>query len=204
MKKILIAGLLLIIAFYLVKQFVYNPYKWKKDIKTPEHKLQLGSFIFSKQRGSNGSQSMQNYYFVFKVTAISNDYVRLSVIRRLSQKDKLTSSDFSTSKEDYKTLKQTIKKITITAITSEDLYKEGATFTINDYLLQKYPALKDSRYYYEVTNIPLDSQQYFDMIYSKKEILNNGKLVRYVLNNSTTPELAKRLSEDIDLIINSI
>lgn len=204
MKKILIAGLLLIIAFYLVKQFVYNPYKWKKDINTPEHKLQLGSFIFSKQRGSNGSQSMQNYYFVFKVTAISNDYVRLSVIRRLSQKDKLTSSDFSISKEDYKTLKQTIKEITITPITSEDLYKEGATFTINDYLLQKYPSLKDSRYYYEITNIPLDSQQYFDMIYSKKEILNNGKLVRYVLNNSTTPELVKRLSEDIDLIINSI
>ncbi|WP_125723003.1 hypothetical protein [Flavobacterium ustbae] len=202
MKKILIAGLLLIIAFYALKQFVYNPYKWKKDMNNPEHKLQLGSFIFSKQRGSNGSQSTQRYYFIFKVTEINGDYLRLSVIRQLSQKEKLKSSDFSTSKEDYADLKNTIKSITITPILTEDLYKEDPSFTLNDYLETKYPSLKQSRYYYEYTKLPLDSPQYYNMIYSKDEIIKNGKLVRWILNHSTKPELAKRLSQNIDLILN--
>lgn len=204
MKKNLIVGLLFIIAFYTVKQFVYNPYKWKKDIKTPEHKLQLGSFIFSKQRRSNGSQSMQHYYFIFKVIEINGDYVRLSVIRQLSKKEQIKSSNFSTSKEDYASLKNTIKNITITPILTEDLYKEDASFTLNDYLVTKYPSLKQSRYYYEYKKPRLDSAQYYDLVYSKNEIINNGKLVSWTLNNSTTPELSKRSSEKIDLIINPI
>jgi hypothetical protein len=55
---------------------------WKKAINSPEHKLQLGSFIFSKQRGSNGSQSIENKYFIFKVIEVNGDYVRLSVNKR--------------------------------------------------------------------------------------------------------------------------
>ncbi|MFD1605632.1 hypothetical protein ACFSJW_03450 [Flavobacterium artemisiae] len=202
MKKVLLISLLVIIIFYALKQFVYNPYKWKKDMNNPEHKLQMGSFIFSKKRGSNGSQSMQTNYFIFKVIEINGDYVRLSVIRQLSEKGKLKQSDFSTTKESYNTLKNSIREITVTPILSEDLYKEGASFTLNDYLTAKYPSLKESRYYYEDVKVKIDSQQYFSLVYSKEEIMTNGKLVPWILNNSTTPELAFRLSENIELILN--
>ncbi len=202
MKKILLISILVIIILYAFKQFVYNPYKWKKAINTPEHKLQLGSFIFSKQRGSNGSQSIENKYFVFKVIEINGDYVRLSVIRQLSEKGKLKQSNFSTSKQAYNDLKNRIHKITITPIILGDLYKEGASFTVNDYLLAKYPALNQSRYYYEDVKLSVDSTQYFSLVYSKEKIIKSRKLVPWILNNSTTPELAERLSQNIDLILN--
>ncbi|MCP2025540.1 hypothetical protein L1276_000680 [Flavobacterium sp. HSC-32F16] len=202
MKKTFLISLLIIIILYAFKQLVYNPYKWKKAINTPEHKLQSGSFIFSKQRGSNGSQSMENKYFIFKVIAIDGDYVRLSVIRQLSEKDKLKQSNFSTTKQAYNDLKDSIHKITITPILPGDLYKEGASFTLNDYLLAKYPALNQSRYYYEDVKLSVDSVQYFSLVYSKEKIISKGKLVPWILNNSTTPELAERLSENIDLILN--
>lgn len=212
MKKILLISLIVIGAFYAFKQMVYNPYMWKKAMNSAEHKLQLGSFIFSKQRGPNGSQSIENKYFIFKVIEINNDYVRLSVIRQLSQKNKLLQSDFSTTKEAYKDLKQNIKKLIITPITREDLYKEGASYTINDYLLGKYPALAKSRYYFEdiladKKNLPLpdsgfERQEYFSLLYSKQEIIKNAELVPWILNNSPNPELAPGLSKNIDLIIN--
>lgn len=212
MKKIVLIIIAAILVFYLFKQFVYKPYAWKKAIASPEHRLQLGSFIFSRQRGSNGSQSMENKYFIFKAVEINGDYVRLSVVRQLSQKNKLLQSDFSTTKESYKDLKQNIKKLTITAIIKEDLYKEGASFTINDYLLTQYPSLAMSRYYYEdiaevKKNLPppadgYERQEYFSMLYSKKEIIENAKLIPYTLNNSTQPQLAERLSENIELILN--
>jgi len=202
MKKILLLSLLVIIGFYVFKQFVYNPYKWKKGIATPEHKLQLGSFIFSQQRGSNGSQSTQTYYYVFKVIEIKGDYVRLSVIRQLSEKNNLKSSDFSTTKQAYNDLKNSIQKITITPILPEDLYKEDSSFTLNNYLLIKYPSLKQSRYYYEDVKFATDSTEYFSLVYSKEKIINKGKLIPWILNNSVTPELAERLSQNIDLILN--
>ncbi|KUJ63503.1 hypothetical protein AR687_02090 [Flavobacteriaceae bacterium CRH] len=212
MKKIIILSLIIIIILYTFKQLIYNPYKWKKAINTPEHKLQLGSFIFSKQRGPNGSQSIENKYFVFKVIEINGDYVRLSVIRQLSQKNKLLQSDFSTTKEAYKDLKQIIKSLTITPIVREDLYKEGASYTINDYLLGKYPSLAKSRYYYEdlaenQKNLPVptdgyEKQEYFSMLYSKEEIIKNAELVPWILKNSPNPELAPGLSKNIDLILN--
>nr|WP_294786776.1 hypothetical protein [uncultured Flavobacterium sp.] len=202
MKKILLLSLIVVIVLYAFKQLVYNPYKWKKAINTPEHKLQLGSFIFSQQRGSNGSQSMQTYYYVFKVIEINGDYVRLSVIRQLSEKNNLKSSDFSTTKQAYNDLKNSIQKITITPILPEDLYKEDTSFTLNNYLLTKYPSLKQSRYYYEDVKLATDSQEYFSLVYSKEKIINKGKLIPWVLNNSVTPELAERLSQNIDLILN--
>lgn len=211
MKRIFFISLI-IIAIYTFKQLVYKPYAWKKAMNTPEHKLQLGSFVFSKQRGHNGSQSFENKYFIFKVTEINCDYVRLSVIRQLSQKDKLLQSDFSTTKDLFKDLKQNIHNIQITAILSEDLYKGGSSFTINDYLLEKYPALEKSRYYYE--DIPKDRKNiilttdannlsnYFNMIYSKNEIIKNGRLVPYTLKDNNEVQLTEKLSESIDLILN--
>jgi len=212
MKKIFIAGVVFVFILYAFKKLVYDSYQWKKAINSPEHKLQLGSFIFSKQSGSNGSQSMEHKYFIFKVIEINGDYVKLSVIRQLSQKDKLLQSDFSTTKEAYKDLKQNIGNIKITGILKEDLYKAGPSYTLNNFLLEKYPSLLDSRYYFEEIpenkkNLPIpvdynELQEYFSLVYSKDEIINKGKLVPWVLNNNTTPELAERLSQNIDLILN--
>jgi len=213
MKKIILISLLVIAVFYILKQFVYKPYAWKKAINTPEHKLQVGSFIFSKERGSNGSQSMQNYYFAFKVIEINGDLVRLSVIRKLSDKNNLSQSDFSTTKEAYKNLKKTIQNLIITGILTEDLYKvDGATYTINDYLISKYPNLKKSRYYYQEIpeikkNIAVPTNQddlimYYDLVYSKEEIIKNGRLSPYTTVNRTKAEIDTRLSKDIDLIVN--
>lgn len=212
MKKLFIAGVVLVFILYAFKKLVYDSYQWKKAINSPEHKLQLGSFIFSKQSGSNGSQSMELKYFIFRVIEINGDYVRLSVVRQLSQKNKLLQSDFSTTKEAYKDLKQNIGNIKITGILKEDLYKAGPSYTLNDFLLEKYPSLLQSRYYFEEIPenkkhlpIPVDYnelQEYFSLVYSKNEIINKGKLVPWVLNNNTIPELAERLSQNIDLILN--
>jgi len=212
MKKLFIAGVVFVFILYAFKKLVYDSYQWKKAINSPEHKLQLGSFIFSKQSGPNGSQSMEHKYFIFRVIEINGDYVRVSVVRQLSQKDKLLQSDFSTTKEAYKDLKQNIGSIKITGILKEDLYKAGPSYTLNNFLLEKYPSLLQSRYYFEEVPenkkhlpIPVDYnelQEYFSLVYSKNEIINKGKLVPWVLNNNTTPELAERLSQNIDLILN--
>lgn len=212
MKKIFIAGVVFVFILYAFKKLVYDSYQWKKAINSPEHKLQLGSFIFSKQSSSNGSQSMEHKYFIFKVIEINGDYVKLSVVRQLSQKNKLLQSDFSTTKEAYKDLKQNIGNTKITGILKEDLYKAGPSYTLNNFLLEKYPSLLESRYYFEEIpenkkNLPIpvdynELQEYFSLVYSKDEIINKGKLVPWVLNNNTTPELAERLSQNIDLILN--
>lgn len=214
MKKILLISVIVVIAFYVLKEKVYKPYMWKKSLNTKEHQLQLGSFIFSKETGINGSQSYQKYYFVFKVIEINGDYVRLSVIRQLSEKDNLKESDFSTTSEQYKSLKQNIKSLTITPILFDDLYKgDGPRFTLNEYLLNKYPVLKKSRYYYEdipeesknkpMPENPNDLEMYFSMVYSKKEIIENGKLVPWTMTNSFNGKpLLSNYSKNIDLIIN--
>ncbi|MFG4004056.1 hypothetical protein [Flavobacterium aquidurense] len=214
MKKIILISVIVVIAFYVLKEKVYKPYMWKKAINTKEHQLQLGSFIFSKETCINGSQSYQKYYFVFKVTEINGDYVRLSVIRQLSQKDNLKESDFSTTSDQYKSLKQNIKNLTITPVLSEDLYKgDGQRFTLNQYLLNKYPVLKQSAYYYEdipeesknkpMPENPNDLEMYFSLVYSKKEIIENRKLVPWTMTNSFNgkPSLSQ-YSKNIDLIVN--
>lgn len=214
MKKIILISVITLVAFYLIREKVYKPYMWKKAINSKEHQLQIGSFIFSKETGINGSQSYQKYYFVFKVTEIDGDYVRLSVIRQLSQKDHLKESDFSATSDQYKSLKQNIKSLTITPILSEDLYKgDGPRFTLNDYLLSKYPALKQSTYYYEdipkesknkgIPKDPADLEMYFSLVYSKKEIIEKGQLVPWTMTNSFNNQpLLSQYAKNIDLIIN--
>ena len=214
MKKILLISVIVVIAFYVLKEKVYKPFMWKKALNTKEHQLQLGSFIFSKETGINGSQSYQKYYFVFKVIEINGDYVRLSVIRQLSDKDNLRESDFSTTSEQYKSLKQNIKSLTITPILFDDLYQgDGPRFTLNEYLLNKYPVLKRSRYYYEdipeasknkpMPENPNDLEMYFSMVYSKKQIIEKGQLVPWTMTNSFNGKpLLSNYSKNIDLIIN--
>ncbi|MFH7015463.1 hypothetical protein [Flavobacterium sp. FlaQc-47] len=214
MKKIILIAVIVLAVLYFLKQKVYNPYMWKKAINSEEHQLKVGSFIFSKETGINGSQSYQKYYFVFKVIEIDGDYVRLSVIRQLSQKDNLKESDFTMTSDQYKSAKENIKNLTITPIIAADLYQgDGPRFTINDYLLNKYPVLKQSRYYYEdipqesknkgVPQNPNDLEMYFSLLYSKKEIIENGKLIPWTMTNSFNgkPSLSQ-YSKDIDLILN--
>lgn len=214
MKKILIISLLALISIYAFKQIIYKPHIWKQTINSPEHKLQIGSFIFNKRTGINGgSQSIQTDYYIFKVIEINGDHVRLSVVRQLSQNNTISQSDFSTTKENFEYLKKHINKITVTGILTKDLFTgDDERYTVNDYLLKKYPALEKSRYYFEdipedMKNLPLPTdnnklQDYFSSIYSKKEIIENGELVLWFLNNSNNPVLAHSSSGNIDLIQN--
>lgn len=213
MKKMLLIAVLAAMALYAFKIRVYDPFMWKKAIDSPEHALKIGSIIFSNYRISNGSQSMTRKYFIFKVTQIHGDHVRLSVVRQLSAPGKLSEADFSTTGEAYQTLKKTIGNAVVTAILREDLTRKGSEpYRLDDYLTGKYPALKTSRYYFEDRSaeekerpVPDDHLQrvdYFSLLYSKKEIIEHGRLVPWVISNGPEPELFHRMAEDIDVIIN--
>jgi len=214
MKKTLIIIVIALIAVYVVKRMVVDPYLWKKAIATPEHALKLGSFVFSKRRGHNGSQSMENQYFILKVTEIQGDYVRMAVIRKLKAGDQIVQGDFSTTKQAYAQAKGNIKNLVITGISRDDLYGRRTghdPLQIDGYLLEKYPALKTSRYYFEdvpenkrnrpIPDDQMERMEYFTLVYSKKEIIEHGKLVGWILNNSPEPELSN-IVENIDLILN--
>lgn len=214
MKKTLIIIVIALVAAYVVKRMVVDPYLWKKAIATPEHALKLGSFVFSKRRGHNGSQSMENQYFILKVTEIQGDYVRMAVIRKLKAGDQIVQGDFSTTKQAYEEAKGNIKNLVITGISRDDLYGRRTghdPLQIDDYLLEKYPALKTSRYYFEdvpenkrnrpVPGDRMEREEYFTLVYSKKEIIEHGRLVGWILNNSPEPELSN-IVENIDLILN--
>ena len=214
MKKTLIIIVIALVAAYVVKRMVVDPYLWKKAIATPEHALKLGSFVFSKRRGHNGSQSMENQYFILKVTEIQGDYVRMAVIRKLKAGDQIVQGDFSTTKQAYEEAKGNIKNLVITGISRDDLYGRRTghdPLQIDDYLLEKYPALKTSRYYFEdvpenkrnrpVPDDRMEREEYFTLVYSKKEIIEHGRLVGWILNNSPEPELSN-IVENIDLILN--
>lgn len=212
MKKILALGLLALLVAYVFKLMVYQPYMWKKAIATPEHRLQLGSYIFTNSMEHNGSQSRERRYFIFKVVEIEGDHVRLSVVRQLSPQSGPLSG-FSTTKDEYASLKDTVHNLTITKIALEDLYGKDGSHKMNDHLLAKYPALKTSRYYFEddsrlrkeaaeSASTVADAQAHLSLVYSKEQIISSARLVPWILNNSTTPELAPGLSKKIDLIVN--
>ena len=212
MKKILALSLLVLVALYVFKLMVYQPYMWKKAMDNPEHRLQLGSYIFTTSMEHNGSQSRERAYFVFKVVEIEGDHVRLAVVRQLSPQNGPLSG-FSTRKDEYASLKDGIRDVTVTKIAMADLYGKEASHTVNDRLLAKYPSLKSSRYYFEDDTelrreaaanpeTVMEAEAYLRLVYSKDEIVSNGRLVPWVLNNSPTPELAPGLSKKIDLIVN--
>lgn len=101
----------------------------------------------------------------------------------------------------------------MTGIVREDLYrKDSKPYVLNDYLLAKYPALNTSRYYFEDIAVEekerpapddrLQQIEYFSLLYSKKEIMEHGRLVPWVISNGPEPELFHRMAEDIDVIIN--
>ena len=138
----------------------------------------------------------------------------MAVIRKLKAGDQIVQGDFSTTKQAYEEAKGNIKNLVITGISRDDLYGRRTghdPLQIDDYLLEKYPALKTSRYYFEdvpenkrnrpVPGDRMEREEYFTLVYSKKEIIEHGKLVGWILNNSPEPELSN-IVENIDLILN--
>ncbi|WP_309609461.1 hypothetical protein [Flavobacterium sp.] len=108
-----------------------------------------------------------------------------------------------------KNLKSTIDTIKFTVVDlDENLIYVGDQKNI----LKYYPIVKKQPFYYTVgyanKPIPLDARgnpwsEYFQDVYSKKEIIENAKLVRYDLTNQFNgiPVLYD-LGEKIELIVN--
>ncbi|RED22574.1 hypothetical protein BD847_3204 [Flavobacterium cutihirudinis] len=205
-KKVLFVSILMLFVIYALREIVYKPYMWQKAMHTPEHRLQMGSFVFSKQDVSSSTQSGNYNYLIFKVIEINGDYVRLSPVRKLLEKKQPKTSDSSFTRETYRSLKLNINKLEVAGIHHEDLHKIKTNFTLNDYLLEKYPSLKKSQYYYEEVspnekNINIPSK-YFKLVYSKEKIIEKRKLIPYRITDSETPELAKELSQKASFILN--
>jgi len=211
---IIIGAISLLVIFFIVK-LKYKRHQWSRTIAEPEHQLEVGSFIFSKTTGSNGSQSSQNYYHILKVVRIDKDYVKLAVVRQLSNKDKEIEGDFTTSAEEYEKMKTRITSKIVTGIPLVDLHAQGGDgLHLTKYLTDKYPDLLKSRYYYEDVSpelknklLPTDQgglQDYIVSVYSAEHIKQEGKLVPYSLTNINdgVPYLANQLSKSIDLIVN--
>ncbi len=220
MKKNMIIAICILLFFVVACNFIYTYSVTKKELKLSAKQLQLGSYIFSTSMGYNGNQSWQKNYFVFKVTQIQDDYVRLAVVRKFygSQKMfdvRISPSDgyFSANKEIYEDAKNTIENAIVTLVESHDIYNSN-DLILTDSLRLKYPSLKKSRLYVEdvsknikpTKESPIygDISFFFSLVYSKNEIMNNAQLVPYLDNarNDDKIRLEYGYSEDIDKIIN--
>ena len=192
-KQILILCSVITIIFILYK-LVYKPFAWQYAIQTKEHKLQVGSFIFSYNKISNTDTfTSNNHYFVRIVTDIDDDYVRLTTIKKLYLPNQKMQSLPSNNDNYYDNLKSTITNKRITEV-NIDYGLINEFFTKEYFLLKHYPMLHEFPFYYEIgfanKSKPITENgtvdfQYFENVYSKKEIIENAKLVRYTLTNQT-------------------
>jgi hypothetical protein len=219
-KLITIFCLLALLAVLYLLKTQYDQIIWQKNMKTAEHRLQLGSYIFTKSMQPTGNQTYEMRYLVYKVVHLHQDFVKLAVVRKLSTKDQLKDSDFSTTANQYETFKKTIIDMTITGILSTDLHQaDGEAYVMNTYLLKKYPSLLQSKYYYEdiaetLKNKPAPTDvmqliEYISLVYSREKIIKEGVLIPYTMDNydkNQRPELYpnSQIAEDIQLIINKI
>ena len=103
----------------------------------------------------------------------------------------------------------------ITPVVSTDLYKgDGPSFVLNDYLLNKYPSLHQSPYYYEdmtadrkgkLSTPTANASEDFDLVYSKKGIIEDRALIPYSIIYDPLqrkPALGSKSGRSIDLIQN--
>lgn len=207
--KIIIAIISIAVVLYFIKNS-YDKYQWNKDLKTPKHQLQVGSYVFSVTRTSNtDTYTSSNYYIVSVVTDIDNDYVRLATVHKFVNAGDQINSLPSKNDDYYNNLKSTIDTIKFTVVdVDENMINVGDQKNI----LKYYPVVKKQPFYYTVgyanKPIPLDARgnprnDYFDKVYSKNEIIENAKLVRYDLTNRNDgiPVLYD-LDEKIELIVN--
>ena len=208
-NKIFKISILILIIFALYK-LVYKPFMWRKLMTTNEHKLQIGSYIFSVIEVTNGDTfTRSDYHSVRIVTDIDGDYVRLAAVQKFINPNEQINSLPSKNDNYYNNLKSTIDTIKFTVV---DLDEKVININDQKNILKYYPVVKKQPFYYTVgyanKPIPLDARgnptsDYFDKVYSKKEIIENGKLVRYDLTNQFNgiPVLYD-LGEEIELIIN--
>ena len=220
MKRNIILVLLGLMAFCFFYKCTYKPYSMRKNIKIEAQKLRLGSYIFSTSMGYNGSQSRERKYYIFKVTQIKDDYVRLAVVRKFYGSQKMFDvrispfdGYFSATKEVYEDAKKTIENAIVTLVESHDINNSN-NLILTDSLRLKYPALLKSRLYVEdisknikpTTESPIygDKMLFFSLVYSKNEIMSNAQLVPYLDNarNDDKIRLEYGYSKDIDKIIN--
>ena len=220
-KMIWVISTLALLTVFLILKNQYQQFVWQKNITTAEHRLQLGSYIFTKSYESTGSQSSKMSYYVFKVTHLDGDFVKLAVVRRLSLKDIIKEDDFSINEEQYEAFKTTIINTTVTGILAADLYKGDRNFELNEYLIKKYPILQKSRWYYEDIDsalkkpVPVEAdglrseefRNYISLVYSKEKIIKDAQLWPYLLEDyyrSEPPKLypSSGYAKDIELIIN--
>lgn len=210
MKNKIFKITMLILAILALYKLVYKPFLWQKTIKSNQHKLQIGSYVFSVNEISNGDTfTRSNYFFVHIVTEIKGDYVRLAAVQKFINPGEQINSLPSKNDDYYNNLKSTIDTIKFTAV---DLDENVINVNKPDNLLKYYPILRTQPFYYTVgyanKPIPLDARgnpisDYFDAVYSKKEIIENAKLVRYTLTNQNNGiPILYDLGEKIDLIIN--
>ncbi|MCT2562119.1 hypothetical protein [Chryseobacterium herbae] len=220
-KTVILTSLLVLIGLFFVLKKQYNQYVWRKTIVTPEHKLKVGSIIFSKElRVDGGSQWYKMNYSLFKVIRIKGDFVRIAPIDKLYTSRDLSADNDLPPAAEYEYMKNNIGRTIVTGILREDLYANGAPpFILTADLKKKYPSLFKSRYYYEElsekdknTSIPknkiTDIENWLGLTYSVKQIVEHGVLVPYTLtdnfeNYSLLPYLADGYDIKIDLIINS-
>ncbi|SHF47618.1 hypothetical protein SAMN04488522_1021415 [Pedobacter caeni] len=187
-----------------------------------EHKLQVGSFIFSKGEtldvGGGNYFRTHHYNAIHRVIRIDGDLVKVVPLVLWSFEDKpiATEDDFETYTKAYELLKKNITTMTITAVDADDLYREEGTDSASHTqgLLKKYPQLRKSYYWYAAlspskANIPVprdreNLQLYLMGVYSAKGIIKNRKLARYndILPDDNIPEYFENSGDDIDLIIN--
>ncbi|WP_309608989.1 hypothetical protein [Flavobacterium sp.] len=103
-KQIFKIGILILTIFILYK-LVYKPFTRQKLMTTKEHKLQVGSYIFSVNEISNGDTfTRSNYYFVHIVTEIKGDYVRLAAVQKFVNPEDQINSLPSKNDDFYKNL----------------------------------------------------------------------------------------------------
>ena len=207
--KIIIAIISIAIVLYIVKNSC-DKYQWNKDLKTPEHQLQVGSYVFSVNKISNPNTFISsNDYTVTVVTDIDGDYVRLAAVRKFVNKGDQINSLPSKNDNYYNNLKTTIDTIKFTVV---DVNENMINVSDQKNILKYYPIVTKQPFFYTVgyanKPIPLNARgnpryDYFDAVYSKKEIIENAKLVRYDLTNrfDGIPVLYD-LGEKIELIIN--
>lgn len=210
MKKKILKICIFILTFISIYTLVYKPFIQQVFVKIETQHLQIGSYIFSTDTRTNSNSFLnETFKFVKVVTDIDGDYVRLASVRKFENPDEQINSMDPRNHDYYNYLKSTIDTIQFTAVdVNENLIYVGDQKNI----LKYYPIIKKQPFYYTVgygnKPIPLDVRgnpwsEYFDAVYSKKEIIENAKLVRYTLTNQNDgiPYLYD-LGEKIELIVN--
>lgn len=196
------------VSLFLYLKKKYNQRLWNEAMASPDHQLQTGSFIFSKR---TEVQSKQIDYSIFKVIRIDGEYVKLAGIRQLA--DHNNSNSLLMTAEQYEIIKNNIQQVVITGISAMD-FPQKANIPLTEEVLDRYPDLNKSGYYFEdlspnekIKPLPDDiagCQDDMKLVYSAEHIIKNGRLRLYSLTDlpSLMPTLDSGQGEVIEQILN--